>query len=74
MHASTLPRHKFYFLYFLTDFEFCCFLALVEEVYFAQRERDEAMMCRLQLALEERDEAVARMKHMEMSLKMCVHI
>uniref|UniRef100_A0ABK0LNC9 Mirror-image polydactyly 1 n=1 Tax=Rattus norvegicus TaxID=10116 RepID=A0ABK0LNC9_RAT len=43
--------------------------ALVEEVYFAQRERDEAIMCRLQLALEERDEAIARMKHMEMSLK-----
>ncbi|XP_060243521.1 mirror-image polydactyly gene 1 protein isoform X6 [Meriones unguiculatus] len=44
--------------------------ALVEEVYFAQRERDEAVMCRLQLALEERDEAVERMKHMEMSLKL----
>lgn len=48
--------------------------ALVEEVYFAQRERDEAMMCRLKLALEERDEAVARMKHMEMSLKMLENI
>ncbi|XP_031212579.1 mirror-image polydactyly gene 1 protein [Mastomys coucha] len=48
--------------------------ALVEEVYFAQRERDEAIMCRLQLALEERDEAVARMKHMEMSLKMLENI
>ncbi|KAK7835988.1 hypothetical protein U0070_004079 [Myodes glareolus] len=32
------------------------------------------MMCRLQLALEERDEAVARMKHMEMSLKMLENI
>ncbi|MEJ1269336.1 mirror-image polydactyly 1 [Cricetulus griseus] len=48
--------------------------ALVEEVYFAQRERDEAIMCRLQLALEERDEAVARVKHMEMSLKMLENI
>lgn len=48
--------------------------ALVEEVYFAQRERDEAIMCRLQLALEERDEAIARMKHMEMSLKMLENI
>ena len=74
IHASALPGHKFYFLYFLTDFEFSCFVALVEEVYFAQRERDEAIMCRLQLALEERDEAVARVKHMEMSLKMCVYI
>lgn len=44
-------------------------IALVEEVYFAQRERDEAIMSRLQLANEERDEAVARAKHMEMSLK-----
>uniref|UniRef100_A0A8C6GDD4 Mirror-image polydactyly 1 n=1 Tax=Mus spicilegus TaxID=10103 RepID=A0A8C6GDD4_MUSSI len=48
--------------------------ALVEEVYFAQRERDEAIMCRLQLALEERDEAIARVKHMEMSLKMLENI
>ncbi|KAL1790362.1 mirror-image polydactyly protein 1 protein isoform X1 [Sigmodon hispidus] len=48
--------------------------ALVEEVYFAQRERDEAIMCRLQLALKERDEAVARVKHMEMSLKMLENI
>ncbi|XP_076797971.1 mirror-image polydactyly gene 1 protein isoform X2 [Arvicanthis niloticus] len=48
--------------------------ALVEEVYFAQRERDEAMMCRLQLALKERDEAIARMNHMEMSLKMLENI
>ncbi|XP_053528503.1 mirror-image polydactyly gene 1 protein isoform X4 [Artibeus jamaicensis] len=43
--------------------------ALVEEVYFAQREREEAIMSRLQLANEERDEAVARAKHMEQSLK-----
>ncbi|XP_028725586.1 mirror-image polydactyly gene 1 protein isoform X3 [Peromyscus leucopus] len=48
--------------------------ALVEEVYFAQRERDEAIMCRLQSALEERDEAVARVKHMEMSLKLLENI
>lgn len=48
--------------------------ALVEEVYFAQRERDEAIMYRLQLALEERDEAVARLKHMEMSLKVLENI
>ncbi|XP_054545892.1 mirror-image polydactyly gene 1 protein isoform X2 [Talpa occidentalis] len=43
--------------------------ALVEEVYFAQRERDEAVMSRLQLANKERDEAIAQAKHMEMSLK-----
>ncbi|NP_001409422.1 mirror-image polydactyly gene 1 protein homolog isoform 3 [Mus musculus] len=48
--------------------------ALVEEVYFAQRERDEAIMCRLQLALKERDEAIAHVKHMEMSLKMLENI
>ncbi|XP_066884670.1 mirror-image polydactyly gene 1 protein isoform X8 [Kogia breviceps] len=48
--------------------------ALVEEVYFAQRERDEAIMSRLQLANEERDEAVARSKHMEMSLKLLENI
>ncbi|XP_023577616.1 mirror-image polydactyly gene 1 protein isoform X3 [Octodon degus] len=47
---------------------------LVEEVYFAQKERDEALMCRLQLAIKERDEAIARAKHMEMSLKMLENI
>uniref|UniRef100_A0A8D0Y5X1 Mirror-image polydactyly 1 n=1 Tax=Sus scrofa TaxID=9823 RepID=A0A8D0Y5X1_PIG len=46
--------------------------ALVEEVYFAQRERDEAIMSRLQLANEERDEP--RAKHMEMSLKVLENI
>lgn len=49
-------------------------VALVEEVYFAQRERDEAVLSRLQLANEERDEAIARANHMEMSLKVYVHI
>ncbi|XP_010630965.1 mirror-image polydactyly gene 1 protein isoform X4 [Fukomys damarensis] len=48
--------------------------ALVEEVYFAQRERDEAVMSRLQLAIEERDEAIAQAKRMEMSLKMLENI
>lgn len=48
--------------------------ALVEEVYFAQRERDEAIMSRLQIANEERDEAIARANHMEMSLKLLENI
>ncbi|XP_003792048.3 mirror-image polydactyly gene 1 protein [Otolemur garnettii] len=48
--------------------------ALVEEVYFAQRERDEAIMSRLQLAIKERDEAIAQAKHMEMSLKVLENI
>ncbi|XP_011733265.2 mirror-image polydactyly gene 1 protein isoform X12 [Macaca nemestrina] len=48
--------------------------ALVEEVYFAQKERDKAVMSRLQLAIEERDEAIARAKHMEMSLNMLENI
>ncbi|XP_067389977.1 mirror-image polydactyly gene 1 protein [Emydura macquarii macquarii] len=43
--------------------------ALVEEVYTAQRERDEAVMARLKLANEERDEALLRAKHLEQSLK-----
>lgn len=33
--------------------------ALVGEVYFAQRECDEALMSRLQSAIKKRDEAVA---------------
>ncbi|XP_073067425.1 mirror-image polydactyly gene 1 protein isoform X2 [Manis javanica] len=48
--------------------------ALVEEVYFAQRERDEAIMSRLRLANEEQDEAIAQPKNMEMSLKVLENI
>ncbi|XP_030341132.1 mirror-image polydactyly gene 1 protein isoform X2 [Strigops habroptila] len=43
--------------------------ALVEEVYSAQRERDEAVMARLRLAHEERDEAFLRVQHLEECLK-----
>ncbi|XP_019374411.1 PREDICTED: mirror-image polydactyly gene 1 protein isoform X2 [Gavialis gangeticus] len=43
--------------------------ALVEEVYSAQRERDEAVMARLRLANEERDEALLRAQHLEQYLK-----
>lgn len=45
------------------------FAALVEEVYSAQRERDEAVMARLRLANEERDEAFLRVQRLEESLK-----
>ncbi|XP_048654624.1 mirror-image polydactyly gene 1 protein isoform X3 [Marmota marmota marmota] len=48
--------------------------ALVEEVYFAQRERDEAVMTRLKLAIEERDEAITRAKDLEISLKVLENI
>ncbi|NWV00331.1 MIPO1 protein, partial [Upupa epops] len=43
--------------------------ALVEEVYSAQRERDEAVMARLRLANEERDEAFQRVQRLEESLR-----
>ncbi|PKU46135.1 hypothetical protein llap_3573 [Limosa lapponica baueri] len=43
--------------------------ALVEEVYSAQRERDKAVMARLKLANEERDEAFLRVQRLEESLK-----
>lgn len=45
------------------------FAALVEEVYSAQRERDKAVMARLRLANEERDEAFLRVRRLEESLK-----
>lgn len=45
------------------------FAALVEEVYSAQRERDKAVMARLRLANEERDEAFLRVQRLEESLK-----
>ncbi|XP_010903248.2 mirror-image polydactyly gene 1 protein isoform X1 [Esox lucius] len=39
--------------------------ALVEEIYQAQRDRDQAVMARLRLANEERDEALLRAKHLQ---------
>lgn len=63
-----------HFLFSLINYGLYILIALVEEVYFAQRERDEAIMSRLQLANEERDEAIARAKRMEMSLKVYVYI
>lgn len=61
-------------LFSLINYGLYILVALVEEVYSAQRERDEAVMSRLQLANEERDEAIAQVKHMEMSLKVYVHM
>ncbi|XP_073465014.1 mirror-image polydactyly gene 1 protein isoform X6 [Aquarana catesbeiana] len=43
--------------------------ALVEEVYRAQRERDEAIMARLRLANEERDEALLRVQQLQLVLQ-----
>ncbi|KAG8449528.1 hypothetical protein GDO86_016247, partial [Hymenochirus boettgeri] len=43
--------------------------ALVEEVYRAQRERDDALMARIRLANEERDEALLRVQNLQLSLK-----
>nr|XP_005989224.1 PREDICTED: mirror-image polydactyly gene 1 protein isoform X3 [Latimeria chalumnae] len=43
--------------------------AFVEEVYNAQRERDTAVMARLRLANEERDEALLRTKQMEQAIE-----
>lgn len=40
-------------------------LELVEEIYKAQRERDQAVMARLRLANEERDEALLRAKKLQ---------
>uniref|UniRef100_A0AAY5KUW6 Mirror-image polydactyly 1 n=1 Tax=Esox lucius TaxID=8010 RepID=A0AAY5KUW6_ESOLU len=39
--------------------------SLVEEIYQAQRDRDQAVMARLRLANEERDEALLRAKHLQ---------
>lgn len=62
-----------YFSFIFANYGFYILVALVEEVYFAQRERDEAIMSRLRLANEEQDEAIAQPKNMEMSLKVYVH-
>ncbi|XP_075049316.1 mirror-image polydactyly gene 1 protein isoform X3 [Mixophyes fleayi] len=43
--------------------------ALVEEVYCAQRERDEAVMARLRLANQERDEALIRVQQLQLFLR-----
>ncbi|XP_022087630.1 mirror-image polydactyly gene 1 protein-like [Acanthaster planci] len=39
--------------------------AVVEEIYAAQKERDEAIMARLRVANEERDESIARLRRLE---------
>ncbi|XP_070576611.1 mirror-image polydactyly gene 1 protein-like [Ptychodera flava] len=41
--------------------------ALIEEIYRAQKERDAAVMAKLRIANEERDEAILRLKKLEMS-------
>ena len=38
---------------------------MVNEIYKAQRERDEAMMNRLKIANQERDQALAKLKQRE---------
>ena len=42
--------------------------ALVEEIYQAQRDRDQAVMARLRLANEERDEALLRAKRLQQAV------
>eukprot|EP00063_Salmo_salar_P075259 XP_014050094.1 PREDICTED: mirror-image polydactyly gene 1 protein isoform X1 [Salmo salar] len=42
--------------------------ALVEEIYQAQRDRDQAVMARLRLANEERDEALLRAKRLQQAM------
>ncbi|XP_077991697.1 uncharacterized protein LOC144445925 [Glandiceps talaboti] len=41
--------------------------ALIEEIYRAQKQRDAAVMARLRIANEERDEAILRLKKLEMA-------
>uniref|UniRef100_A0ACB8G5Y0 Mirror-image polydactyly protein 1 protein n=1 Tax=Sphaerodactylus townsendi TaxID=933632 RepID=A0ACB8G5Y0_9SAUR len=48
--------------------------ALVEEIHSAQQERDEAIMARLKLANEERDEAYKQMKLPEQSFELLENI
>ena len=41
------------------------FVELVETIYKAQKERDEAMMGRLRVVNQERDEALIKLRHKE---------
>jgi hypothetical protein len=43
----------------------CLISDVIEEIYHAQKQRDAAMMQRLRLANEERDEAVMRVKKIQ---------
>ncbi|KAH0620525.1 hypothetical protein JD844_021072, partial [Phrynosoma platyrhinos] len=49
-------------------------VTFVQEVHFAQRERDDAIMARLKLANEERDDAWKRIKSLEQSFEMLENI
>jgi hypothetical protein len=44
------------------------FVDLVEEVYAAQKKRDEATVARMKIANEERDDILARLHQLEMRL------
>lgn len=43
------------------------FADLVEKIYRAQEKRDEAVLGRLRIANEERDEALLKLKHLQTS-------
>lgn len=60
-HSYTLSLSRSLSDFFLSQ----SLLALVEEIYKAQRERDQAVMARLRLANEERDEALLRAKKLQ---------
>ena len=49
----------------LRNNNFHSYVALVEKIYRAQKERDAAVLLRLRLANEERDEVLTRMKRLE---------
>lgn len=58
-----LPFH-FDICYMFVVFLFCL-LALVEEIFAAQKEHDEAILARMKLVNDERDDALNRAKRME---------
>lgn len=63
--SNNQPSLSYTFSLILSVFLSLSLLALVEEIYKAQRERDQAVMARLRLANEERDEALLRAKKLQ---------
>ena len=49
-------------------------LELVEEIYSAQRQRDDAMLSRLRSANEERDAALVKLQHISSNLQQYVFV
>lgn len=58
-------HHDVVLVYFLVFYLLMTCIALVEEIFAAQKEHDEAILARMRLANDERDDALSRAKMLQ---------